>query len=211
LLKGREYNGLYFPTQQEMAADQTRGALVFDTLDKIAYNAAHTITVYDRFGRPVTLHKIDDANTIARELLQQTSSSLSGIKNMKDFGCNFMAIISIPQLLTKQVLDAHQVTEIWNTAIERGILSANGFVNNRNALANLALQTLGINNFTVSLDGTRRDNSSLVGYRVQVPYGNTGHFVLTGTNKSLIYNPATSFTRDQSRWLSAVRIEVYGR
>jgi len=212
---GREYNGLYFPSPQEIAADQLRNFTIQDTLEKIAYNAAHTITIYDNLGRPVTLHKINDANAIAKKLLQQTSLSLSEIEHMKDFGCNFMAIIAVPQLLTKKTLDAQQITDIWNAAIEKGFLynteGKEGFVSNRNAIAALALQSLGISNFGISLDGTSKANFSLVGYRVQVPYRGTGHFVLTGANKSLIYNPATSFTSDQRRWISTVEIFAYGK
>ena len=207
---GSNRGGLYFPSPLETTINQVRNSLIGDTLDKIAYNIAHTTTIYDKRGRPVSLHNIDEANLAQSELLRQTSPSLGGIDNMALSGCNFMVIISVPQLLTRQVLDAQQVTEIWNTAITNEIMKANGYVNNREALANLALQTLGITNFGIHLDGTTRKNASVVGYRVQVPYNNTGHFVLTGKNMSLIYNPARTFTSNQSLW-KTVEISAYGK
>jgi hypothetical protein len=209
---GNERNGLYFPTPKELAANTARNALIYDTLDKMAYNDAHTTTVYDNRNRPVTLHNIDEANSFHGELLRQFSSSLSGIENMAAGGCNFMAIISIPQLLLKQSLNAQQISDIWENAIGNDIMRSDGFVWNRNALANLALQELGISNFGINLSGTDRINSSLVGYRVGVPYGAEGsHFVLTGTNRSLIYNPGRTYTSDQNIWRSIVEVMVYGK
>jgi len=87
-----------------------------------------------------------------------------------------------------------------------------GWVKNRDALANLALQKLGITNFGVSVGDKTIKNTSVVGYRVELPYGvNSSHFVLTGTDKSLVYNPGHTYTSDQSKWKKIVEVFVYGK
>jgi hypothetical protein len=186
-------------------------ALITDTLEKIAYNALHTTTLYNKQNYPVTLHNMDTANNSAGELLKQNSAELGNIKNMAKYGCNFMDIISIPQLLTRQTLGAEEITELWNQALTKDIINADGFVNDRNALANLALNKLGITNFGIDLNKTQSKNSSLVGYRVEVPYGNGGHFVLAGIDKSLVYNPGNTFTGDQNKWKSILEVYIYGK
>ncbi|MCL2835042.1 MAG: hypothetical protein FWD78_17880, partial [Treponema sp.] len=185
--------------------------LVTDTLEKIAYNAVHTTTVFDNRNRPVTLFNIEEGNSTAKELLKQYSPSLSGVENMAKSGCNFMDIISVPQLLMRQTLDAQQVTEIWNMAIAKNILQADGYVLDRNAIANLALQKLDISNIGINLTKTQTKNSSLVGYRVEVPYGDGGHFVLTGIDKSLVYNPGRTPIGEQNKWKSILEVAVYAR
>jgi hypothetical protein len=202
--------------RQEISASALDGmtmwdALIKDTLGKIAYNALHTTTVSTKHGYPVTLHSINYANDSVEALLKQNSAELSDIENMAKYGCNFMDIISIPQMLTRQTLGAEEVTELWNQALTKNIINSEGYVNDRNALANLALGKLGITNFGIDLSGVQPNNSSLVGYRVQVPYGTGGHFVLTGIDKSLVYNPGRTFTNNQSQWKDLLEVYIYGK
>jgi hypothetical protein len=96
-------------------------------------------------------------------------------------------------------------------AVVKSIIDNEGYVNSRDNLANLALQTLGIKNFGIRLDGENYIMSQLIGYRVGVPYGTGSHFVLTGIDKSLVYNPGNTFTSDQSVWKSILRLSVYGK
>ena len=180
-----------------------------DTLDKIAYNAAHTTTIYNSDNKPVTLFNIDTENKTA--LLRQTDDPLSTIHNLYWYGCYFMDIIAVPQLLTKQAFDSQQIMEIWNLAIEKDIMKYGGEVKSNDGLTNLALQKLGITDFGIDFGKTSKENASLIGYRLQVPYNSTNvHFVLTGVNKSLVYNPSPIMSYDKDKWVFT-EIWVYGK
>jgi len=211
---GKNYNGLQMITPYEMEIDSIRNALVMDTLDKITYNALHTSIVFDKNMRPVSLHNIDTANNIAGTLPGQHSGLIGNIPYMSAAGCNFMNIISVPQILSKKTLTEHQVMEIWNTAVKTGIIDMNGLVKNREALSNLALQRLGINNFGITYGNIASSiaNSVLVGFRLEIPYGNNSqHFVLVGTDNLLVYNPGYTYTDDQSKWRARLGIYAYGK
>jgi hypothetical protein len=188
-----------------------RSAFIAKTLDLIAYNAAHTTIVYDSSGRPVTLHKIDAQNRIKDELPKQNDSAFNGLPNLKSYGCNFMDIIAVPQLLTKHTLSNQEIINIWNKAINENIMKNDGTVLKREKLADLAMATLGINNINIQFGGNFPLFSKLVGYRVKVPYGTGGHFVLNDPKLNLVYNPGTTYTADREEWLGRLGVVVYGK
>ena len=69
-------------------------------------------------------------------------------------------------------------------------------------LTSLALQKLGITNIGINIQSTSpMSNASVVGYRMQMPFGNNGtHFVITGADRALFYNPSNYWSNNQSRY-----------
>jgi hypothetical protein len=182
--------------------------LVDQTLRLIAYNAAHTTTVFNHQGQPITLHNIDSENEIKDQLFKQTN--FTDLLNLKKWGCNFMVVIAVPQLLTKQTLTYQQIKDVWTDAISKGIILNDGTVQDREGLAKLALDTLAIDNIGIHFEGNISTIDKMVAYRIKVPYQNSGHFVLNDLDKNLVYNPGNTYTSDKTQWLGSMEIAAYG-
>jgi hypothetical protein len=183
--------------------------LVSQTLELIAYNAAHTTTVFNDLGQPITLHNIDSENEIKDQLFKQTD--FTDLLNLKKWGCNFMAVIAVPQLLTKQTLTEQQSKDVWADAVNKKIMLNDGTVQDRERLATLALDTLAINNIGIRFGENISTIDKMVAYRIKVPYQNSGHFVLNDLDKNLVYNPGNTYTSDKAQWLGSMGIAAYGK
>jgi hypothetical protein len=177
-----------------------------ETLEKMTYNREHTTTVYNGRSQPKTLWNIDGDNKIADQLLKQKDSSLEQIENLASDGCNFMVILGYAQMVTKSILDPAQIKTIWDTAIADKIMAVDGTVIERGVLATLALNKLGKSDIGLSFGDTVK-GSSLIGYRIQVPYGTGSHFLLGDRAKLPIYNSGNTYndihTSDMAVWAYA--------
>jgi len=181
-----------------------------DTIDKMSYNSLYTTTIRDSQSRPITFFNIDSMNDT--QLVKQTDfRGINGLENLVNYGCNFMLIIGIPQLLTRQEFSQEQIVDLWNSAIEKNIINENGFVMDRSELANLSFQQLGITNIGIRITDNLGEISnlngtpSLVGYRQQMAYTSSSgyegsHYVLTSIYQSLVYNGSYYWNDDEDKY-----------
>jgi hypothetical protein len=159
------------------------------------FNKEHTTTVYDN-NKPKTLWNIDNDNIILDELMKQSDDRLKIIDGMASYGCNFMVITGYAQMITGSVLGPEQVKKLWNQSISDEIMDANGWVKDPSELGTMTLKALGISNLEFEAADTLGANTTLLGYRIGVPYlkdENGLHYTLGDINKNLIYNPGRTW------------------
>jgi hypothetical protein len=117
-------------------------------------------------------------------------------------GCNFMATIAIPQLLTGNIFDAQTATNIWNWAVSNKVIESSASVNDPASLATYALQSV-IGEKNMRLEFSRDSisspsaNSMFIAIREQY---DPSHFVLGGINQSMVYNPWPGLIRPHNRY-----------
>ena len=160
----------------------------------------YTWTIYDSNGVASQLYKIDENNPFLDDLLKQTDSGLNSIINK--FGCNFMAIIAFPQLLTGNILTASEIQSIWDESTKQSFINQYGKtkywidaidsnVNNPDRVANYTFNSIGYNNYEMRY-GWSGKNFELVGNKVNVPYSSSGHWLLSDSYLKYLYNPANT-------------------
>jgi hypothetical protein len=172
----------------------------------IEYNAEHSTTVYGKNRRPVTLNKLDSSSRIAELLPGQHSGSLSEIPGMDLNGCNFMDLITLPQLLTGKQFSNEDISKLWAQSIVNSYMEMDAYVNNREGITGLALNMLGYRNIGISVGAVRGQQ---IGYRVEIPYGNSFHYLLTGMDMNItLYNPGYI---DSTRNRTGIGVYLYGR
>ena len=192
-----------------------------DTIDKIEFNRLYSTTIYDSRNRPVTLFNIDSVNNV--NLVKQIDfRGIEGLENIVNYGCNFMLIIGIPQLLTRTAFNQEEIVDLWYRAIELGIIFENGYVDDRSALANLAFEQLGIANVGIKITDNERDLAnlntvpSLMGFRQQMYYRSSvsgyegSHYVLISILNSLVYN-GSNYWNDDSDYYRFLGVYAYAR
>jgi hypothetical protein len=136
---------------------------------------------------------------------------------LRNWGCNFMSTIAVPQLLTGNVLKASEVNAVWNWAAETknpirwsynnvitGSGDLGGNVNNPNMLANYVLQNVfGYKNYNLTIinNYVNKPKETIVTNLVAVKeqYDPT-HFVLTNLKLEKVYEPWPSITRPHQRY-----------
>ena len=158
----------------------------------------YTWSIYDSNGVATQLYKIDENNSFLDDLLKQTDSGLDSVIN--NSGCNFMSTLAFPQLLTGNVLDASEIQSIWDYSTKHTFVnqygetknwidSTDSNVNNPDKVANYTFNKLGYSNLELRY-GWSGNNFELIGNKVQVPYSNTGHWLLSDKYLKYLYNPA---------------------
>jgi hypothetical protein len=191
--------------------------IVLDTLP------SHTI--WNDKSQPVTLWNIASASANAERvaLLSQNDSIFSDIPGMASGGCNFMVILAVAQIMTGETLSSGQIKDIWNKAVASDILvdegKKAGYVQSRNALANMALSQLGRSDIGISMDdtfkssGAIKPDGALMGRRIAVPYKTGGSHYILGVNTSNnltvpAYNPGQT-GRDNTLF-EPEKVEIWG-
>jgi hypothetical protein len=215
----RIIGGLEYKSDYRLQSDMNRGLFIESTFEKIQYNEYHTTTIRNDKNQPVTLWNIDSTNAKRITLLSQNDDIFSDIRGIASGGCNFMVILAAAQIMTGETLSAGQIKDIWENAVasKPAILSSNGTVGNRNALANMALSQLGRTDIAISMDGTFKSNksdSALMGSRIKVPYNDDDDHYILGAKSSTaltvpVYNPGETgkknklFQFDAEIWVYA--------
>ena len=103
--------------------------------------------------------------------------------------CEVLVVLAIPQLLTGKNLTQLEMQNILTQARNDKFILDNGIVIDREALARLALLTLGRNEIVITFGSTSIENAILIGYILEMVNNTGNHYVLTGTNRLPIYNP----------------------
>ena len=170
-----------------------------NTLPENAQNLyqGNTFTLKDKDGNDldILLFMLDRENPALEGLLSQHDPAFASIPAIKKWGCNFLATLAYAQLVTGQNLSAEQQMAVWNEAVKNPkIMDAEGTVVNYDLLANIAIQKLGRNEIGLSFNPSSAGvTSSLIGYKIQVPYGNNGYHFLTGDlSKGNYWNPGNT-------------------
>lgn len=117
-------------------------------------------------------------------MLLQTDKRLGSTINR--WGCNFMVLIAIPQIITSKFLDDKAIVGLYAEAIKKKIVSGNAWINDNNALISLASSLLGVKPLTVKPTGR------FARLEYATPFGS--HFVLVDGKTSILYNPDPSLT-----------------
>ena len=167
-----------------------------ETGSPAALEAKYKFTVYDEDGVATELFKLTEDNPFLDDLLKQGDSVFDNLEYMQKYGCNFMATIAYPQLLTGNVLNEKQITEIWNEAgkdnsifnITSDEKIGEGTVHNPNLLAGKVYDYLDKSNLTSVFGG--EGSSNMIGVKLKLKYGeNSCHFVTGSSTGSILYNP----------------------
>ena len=210
-------NALYDTTRERMIGllHDTYSGLWDQGLDDSLRNK-YIHSVLDSNGNWVDTLKISTDNPYLSQVLGQQDPALKA-KNSPNYnyylsgwGCNFMSVIAVPQLITGNVLSADQVNAVWNWAAATrnpnvliGSGSRGGSVMAPNNLANHVLQNLfGYNsyslNFTHYSTALPSDNhiSSYIAIREQIETASyPTHFFLTDTQSQKVFEPYPGLTR----------------
>lgn len=124
-------------------------------------------------------------------------------------GCNFMATIAIPQLLTGNILDKEGVIDIWEESTATLIMFDEGFknlvtedeaiVNDRNKLVKLAMDKLNLDSFYTTYSPLRKNDvyvNNRIGFYKKDANGKLYpyHFTVGDINGNVIYNPGFGLT-----------------
>jgi hypothetical protein len=139
---------------EEWQSDMSRHIFIENTVGVVQYNKDHTTTIWNDKNRPITVWNIDNANAGIVKLLKQNDPRFSDIPDMASGGCNFMVTLAAVQIMTGETLSSGQIKNIWKNAIESKLLSDGGTVEDRNALADMALKQLGRTDIGIRIDDT---------------------------------------------------------
>jgi hypothetical protein len=185
-------------TAQYSSVRELRDALQAKYLQRISVEGGGTAKVL----------KISENNPYLSLVLGQNEpifrNEISPFYNraLRNYGCNFMVTLAVPQLLTGNVFTAKQVQDIWEWAATTSISetefvpvvvgsgSLAGFVKDVNILSNHVLKDmLGYDNFTLKVNwGTLKKPNNYNLIAVKEKYKES-HFVLNNAQNELIYNP----------------------
>jgi hypothetical protein len=169
----------------------------------------NTFSVKDSKGNDVEIFAMDARNPALSGLLSQHDDRLKSIPAISDAGCNFMVALGYAQLAAGRNLTATQYLEIWEEAVRSPeILKDDGLLNDPDKLAAIALKTLGRVDIGLSFGWKAAgSNSTLIGYRIQIPYKKDSHFILSDTSGNILYNPGNT---DQGP-KTLLEVYVYGK
>ena len=103
--------------------------------------------------------------------------------------CSFLVTIAPPQLLLNESLSQAEVDLVLRLAARDGHILRDGTVGNRAELAKLALMLLDRKELGLAFGSAPSDRAVLVGYILEVDKGSNRHYALTGTDRSIVYNP----------------------
>ena len=103
--------------------------------------------------------------------------------------CNFLVTIAPPQLLVNKALTQSEVNLVFQLAVRDGHILDDGVVKNRKELAKLAFLLLGRKDLDLRFGSVRSKRATLVAYILEMENGDSLHYALTGTNKSIVFNP----------------------
>ena len=160
----------------------------------------YTWSIYDKDGIATQLFKIDENNSFLDDLVKQTDPGLNSVIN--EYGCNFMSTIAMPQLLTGNILNTNEIQDLWNYSTNQKayswsdekvlswVLAEDSTVKQPDFIANKLLE-----NFSFSLQyGSygNMSNKDLLGYKIQVPYSTSGHWLMGNINYTYLYNSANT-------------------
>jgi hypothetical protein len=203
-------------------SDIDQNDFIYNTQEKMQYNQDHANTIRNDRNQPITLWNVDSRNAERANLLKQSDDVFRDIANMASSGCNFMVIVTAAQIITGEKLSAGQIKDIWKNALSSEILSYDGTVENRNALANMALRQLGRNDIGINMDGTfdadglNRSDRALLGSRISVPFGSNypEHYILGASSSNgltvPVYNPGQT-GKDDFLFKTGVGIWAYAK
>ena len=154
--------------------------------------AKYKFSVYDKDGVATKLFKLSEDNPFLDDLLGQ--HDLLGLNSYIDAeGCNFMTLLSIPQLLTGTIFDINTVDSIYKDALNKGIIKEDTYVNDRTRLAGLGWSFTSFD-YNIKVGAEDRKNIT-VGNRIYM--NGVKHYALGNSQGSLIYNPGYSVGRKE--------------
>jgi hypothetical protein len=165
-------------------------------------------TVQFSDGTSQNLLKITEENPYLYTLLNQNDSVFKSENSawhneaLYKWGCNFMSSIAVPQLLTGDIFDAQEVTDVWNWAVEKGVMRSDGLVNDATPLATYVLQNvIGESNMGIVFEkkSLARPSTDSMLIAVKEQY-DPSHFVLDGIDQRLLYNPWPDLIRPHNRY-----------
>ena len=163
----------------------------------------YKFTVYGSDDIGTEFFKLNENNPFLDDILKQTDSSFNDLQYMQPSGCNFMASMAYPQLLTGKVFSANQIKSLWKEAgkdssilnITNDINLGQGNVRDPDKLTDFAWKELGktnsrYNNFALSFGDYTRYNVATYSLpdKLKLKYSYTGHFVLG----EILYNSGTT-------------------
>ncbi|WP_428770361.1 hypothetical protein V1L52_00625 [Treponema sp. HNW] len=161
----------------------------------------YKFTVYDKNNRGIELFKIDKNNPFLDDVLKQTNPNLNSVINKS--GCNFMATIAFPQLLTGNILNATQIQSIWDSSTTKKIKwwktgemlplvdSDDSYVRQPDYITNMVFERMNINNLKLQFGGN--SNNPIIGYKVKVPFEITKEYwLLSDRYFNYTYNPGST-------------------
>lgn len=169
-------------------------------------------------GSVTSLYKITKDNPYLGKLLGQhdfnsyyNAQSDYYINSVIDkYGCNFMANIAIPQLLTGNFLDKSDVIDIWEDAINTNISgnddvffglvdSDEAIVNDRNKLVQKAMEKLNLDSFYTTYYPLRKSDvyvNDRIGFYKKKANGDLYpyHFTVGDKEGNVVFNPGYGLT-----------------
>ena len=163
----------------------------------------YKFTVYGSDDIGTEFFKLNENNPFLDDILKQTDSSFNDLQYMQPSGCNFMASMAYPQLLTGKIFSANQIKSLWKEAgkdssilnITNDINLGQGNVRDPDKLTDFAWKELGktnsrYNNFALSFGDYTRYNVATYSLpdKLKLKYSYTGHFVLG----EILYNSGTT-------------------
>jgi hypothetical protein len=181
---GRLFDGLFEKKDEPQTVNEDTTVKPEDTK-----KAGNTFTIAGRGGKEIELFSVDYDNPVLKELFPQYDDRLSSIPTIKAAGCNFMATLAYAQLLTGISLTPGQILDVWKEAVKNPeILKSDGELKNPDLLTDIAFRKLGRNDIGLSF-GWKTDNGISIGYRIRVPYSDSGHYITGNSFKEVLYNP----------------------
>jgi hypothetical protein len=195
---------------------ETRDVFIQETMDKVNYNNEHTTTIFNQNNQPITLWNIDEANDVKDLLLKQYNDAFkyppeNEYYDLYKYGCNFMTAVGLSQMMLREILSVDQVKELWDTSKNLGYMRSDGYVWNKDSIAELALNRLGRNDIKVSFNTSEtKTNGTLMAHRIEVPYNTGSHFLLgdISTPARPIYNPGNTY---RERHIDDMEIRIYAK
>ncbi len=178
---------------------------------KQSLNDKYFQTLTNEKGESTTLYKLDKNNPFIDQLLGQ--HDFNGINSSIDKdGCNFMTQLSIPQLLTGNIIkDKNTIDSIWKEAVKgKGGVYSNSYVYDPESLSSIVMKNLNLN-LTTSLGYKKYTDMIEVASRKTINYDKYikdgeikyhTHFVLSDVYGSTIYNPGYRSTGDLYEYAS---------
>lgn len=143
---------------------------------------------------PVTLYSLGPDNPALPLLSKQHDPAFSDIPDLSASGCNFRVIQAYCELLAGQALTTAQIRQIWNETAGTEIMDTDGFVNKADVLAERTLAFLERSDFGIAFGTDWRKTGTLIGYRIEMPYGKDSHYALGDIEKKIQYNPGNTLT-----------------
>lgn len=144
-------------------------------------------TIKNENGENTNLYKLDTNNPFLDKLLGQHDFKKEN-PSIDKWGCNFMVVVAVPQLLTGNIFNKKQILEIWEDSISAGWLENNAYVKEPDRISDI-IWTKTNDNYSLEYTSAIKEYY-LAGNRIRIPYNNTeSHFTLGDNDKKIIYNP----------------------